>query len=169
MTTSTSWWTGIDRKKYSKQAREIWDRLHLHGGWVPVEMLEFDTGAKRVASRIDELRDDWCIETSRNPETSRAMYQLIGRHPEGYKRPRKIRPTDVETEVMQERRRQVAMGWTAEHDDGHAEGMDWLTMNWLRKAQESPEWEPDSKYREHMVQVAALAIADVERYDRKYK
>ncbi len=164
MKKSSSWWGGIDRNKYSKQAQAVLKMLIPAPFSKTVTEIEEVTGSKRVASRIDELRDDWNIETGHRD--GRATYFLRGRQPDGYKRPRKIRPTDVETEVMQERRRQVAIGWTAAHDDGHSPDMYGLVRLWLDKAMIEGDL---SQYRERMVQVAALAIADVERYDRRFK
>lgn len=86
----TAFYTPADLDRYTGQKREILWRLAYslrHGsseldGWVDVESLEWQSKAKRVASRIDELRDDWEIETRKNPVTKRAMYRLVGKRTE---------------------------------------------------------------------------------------
>ena len=78
-----SFYTAADLERYTGQKRLILQALGLtvepsgHYSWWRVEELEAFSGAKRVASRIDELRNDWRIQTRKNPVTKRAMYKLI--------------------------------------------------------------------------------------------
>ena len=83
----TTFYTPADLERYRGQKREILRLLGLPNllhkkEWWPVEELETFSHSKRVASRIDELRDDWLIETRKNPATKRAMYRLTGKRTE---------------------------------------------------------------------------------------
>lgn len=72
--------TPEDYQRFSKQSVAILEYLYASKGTgVTVERLETISGAKRVASRIDELRDEWNIETIKNPATKSANYILHGR------------------------------------------------------------------------------------------
>ncbi len=82
-----SFYTEADLDRYRGQKRAILRVLAVSTGmfmygWVGVEFLEEETGSRRVASRIDELRADWLIETKKNPSTKRAMYRLTGKRTE---------------------------------------------------------------------------------------
>ena len=78
-----AFYTPADLERYRGQKRVILGRLMAHvTEWVTVELLEEWSRAKRVASRIDELRDDWLIKTRKNPTTKRAMYRLVGKRTE---------------------------------------------------------------------------------------
>jgi len=79
--------TPNDYQRFSKQSVAILEYLYASKGTgVNVERLETISGAKRVASRIDELRDAWEIETVKNPATNMATYVLHGRRWEARKK-----------------------------------------------------------------------------------
>jgi hypothetical protein len=81
------WVTPEDYKRFSKQSVAILEYLLISKGTsVTVERLSTVSGAKRVASRIDELRDEWEIETVKNPVTKMASYVLHGRRWEARKK-----------------------------------------------------------------------------------
>lgn len=88
--------------------------------------------------------------------------------------------TDAASDVLAERRRQVAAeGWTPEHDDAHSNGEmaraaacyasplttphDTLPYGWPWS---SAWWKPSS-YRRNLVKAAALLLAEIERLDRR--
>jgi hypothetical protein len=80
----TYWVTPEDYKRFSRQSVLILEKLakrsFVQNRFMPVsrEALETASGAKRVASRIDELRDEWEIETTKMRDGT-AAYRLIGR------------------------------------------------------------------------------------------
>ena len=91
MTTSTNWYTQADIDRFTGHRKAVLETLLGIGGdneqsWVDTSTLSILTGSKRVASRIDELRDVWQIETIRG-NTGQARYRITGKHPEGYVRP----------------------------------------------------------------------------------
>jgi hypothetical protein len=82
-------------------------------------------------------------------------------------------------DVLRERKRQIAKGWTPDHDDGHTDG--WIanaaaemllpgqhaipgTWAWKHKHPDSPE---RLSRREQLVVGAAMALAEIERFDRQ--
>jgi len=67
-------------------------------------------------------------------------------------------PGRIVTEVYEERIRQIAKGYDAEHDDGH--GLEHILSQVNRKA---TTWPPS---RDNLVRDAALLIAAIEWYDR---
>ena len=85
------WVTPTDYKRFSRQAVLILEELSKPtvGVFVPVgktrKQLENISGARRVASRIDELRDEWDITTEKS-STGEAVYKLIGRRWEARKK-----------------------------------------------------------------------------------
>jgi hypothetical protein len=81
------WVTPEDYKRFSKQSVAILEYLLISKGTsVTVDRLSTISGAKRVASRIDELRDEWEIETVKYPATKMASYVLQGRRWEARKK-----------------------------------------------------------------------------------
>lgn len=93
---SHRWYTLADQQKYSEQATKILRLLIREGSQgraVDVGTLEKASGATRVASRIDELRDKWDIKTYHGLDAEgdgRARYWLTGPQPEGYVRPKRV-------------------------------------------------------------------------------
>lgn len=82
------WVSRDDYRRFSRQATLILESLlenTLQPDSPPMYstrgILEIVSGSKRVASRIDELRDDWDIESKRIPGGG-AAYRLIGRRTE---------------------------------------------------------------------------------------
>ncbi len=80
----TGWVTADDYKRFSRQSMLILEALTKNknphtGKYLPRTRfsLESASGSKRVASRIDELRDEFEIETSKYK--GGATYRLIGR------------------------------------------------------------------------------------------
>lgn len=71
---------------------------------------------------------------------------------------------DVLRDVRQERERQVAKGYTAEHDDEH--GVDDLTTFALRRLRidGTVSWPID---RQQLVEAAAVIVATIESIDRR--
>ena len=71
-------------------------------------------------------------------------------------------------DVLSERERQVALGWTAEHDFQH-NPTDWheLIIGVLGKGVDDDDDVANTEYRQSLVQSAALCIAAVQDYDRK--
>lgn len=73
------WVTPTDYKRFSRQAVLILEELSkLAPMGKTRKRLESISGARRVASRIDELRDEWDITTEKS-STGEAVYRLIGR------------------------------------------------------------------------------------------
>lgn len=74
---------------------------------------------------------------------------------------------EIVAQVHDERENQDAK-WGADHDDKHGEG-DWtrLIVRQLGQAEYAIESDQMSTWRQQMIQVAALAEAAVESYDRK--
>lgn len=71
-------------------------------------------------------------------------------------------------EIVQERERQQhTEGWTLEHDDRHSVAQ-WMMLltRYLGRACEEAEIQNGDGYRRRLVQVAAIAAAAVESYDR---
>lgn len=69
-------------------------------------------------------------------------------------------------EVVAERERQVAKGFTPKHDDEHVPAdMAMFIRERLLRADLTPE---PANVREQFVQVAALAVATVEALDRRF-
>lgn len=95
------------------------------------------------------------------------------------RRPKIVKPpTKALQDVLAERKRQIAKGWTPEHDDGHTNGWianaaaDMLMMGqhcipgswaWKHKHPDSPE---RKSRRDQLVIGAAMALAEIERIDR---
>ncbi len=80
------WVTPEDYGRFSRQAVLILEELvqsRIAGR--SRAALEQVSGSKRVASRIDELRDDWEIETSKSVAGT-AIYTLISRRWEARKK-----------------------------------------------------------------------------------
>ena len=67
--------------------------------------------------------------------------------------------TPAALDVFGERRRQVEVGWTPEHDDAHA---DQGTALWARLF----PWKPSQNRRDDLVKAGALILAEIERIDR---
>lgn len=72
-------------------------------------------------------------------------------------------------DVIAERQRQIAKGWTPEHDDGHVNGeivsaRGWGATSRISKAAAWSEQSPER--RELLVEAAAQCIAEIERLDR---
>ena len=78
----TGWVTTADYRRFSRQAMLILETLNSGRDMftIPVSraILEEVSGSKRVASRIDELRDYWDIETTKLGDGT-AAYKMIGR------------------------------------------------------------------------------------------
>lgn len=75
----TGWVTPEDYRRFSRQAVLILEHLLLYKDTgLSRKYLETASGSKRVASRIDELRDRWEIETQKM-RGGTATYRLIGR------------------------------------------------------------------------------------------
>jgi hypothetical protein len=78
------WVTPEDYKRFSRQSVLILEGLarqsFVQNRFIPAsrKALEAISGSKRVASRIDELRDEWEIETTKMRDGT-AAYRLIGR------------------------------------------------------------------------------------------
>lgn len=95
------------------------------------------------------------------------------------RRPKKVEPpTRALNDVLAERERQIAKGWTREHDDEHTDG--WIanaaadmmmtgqhaipgTWAWKHKHPDSPD---RLERRSQLVVGAAMALAEIERIDR---
>ena len=81
------WVERDDYRRFSVHATRILECLigrydpDPNHSYVSRQALEMESGSRRVASRIDELRDDWDIETKRL-STGSAAYRLIGRRTE---------------------------------------------------------------------------------------
>lgn len=82
------WVSRDDYRRFSRQATLILESLLEHVLQIDSPpmystrgILEIVSGSKRVASRIDELRDGWDIETKRM-HSGMAAYRLIGRRTE---------------------------------------------------------------------------------------
>ncbi|NYZ12861.1 hypothetical protein HL658_09880 [Azospirillum sp. RWY-5-1] len=74
--------------------------------------------------------------------------------------------TMVLNEVEEERRRQIAAGYDQANDDAHeADAMvDHIMQRLMRAARATT----NAEHRRRLIQVAALAVAAVERWDRKH-
>lgn len=70
---------------------------------------------------------------------------------------------EVLSEVLDERLRQVRLGYDHEHDDQHTAS--WWSEQLRDRAAQVKLLSP-AKRREQLVQIAALAVAAVEREDR---
>jgi hypothetical protein len=81
--------------------------------------------------------------------------------------------TGVIAEIEAERRRQIALGHDAAHDDAHHSGeivssCKWGATKYLEKA--IGVWWPRSEnreYRQALLIAAALIVAEIERLDRR--
>lgn len=129
----TTFFTLADQDRYTGQKRVILGRLIAHhnsaelegthgtkdDGWVTVDLLEEWSKAKRVASRIDELRDDWEIDMRKNPISKRADYRLVGKLTE----PRERKPHCETCRCGQQCMVTVSghgNAWQCSKDEGHA-------------------------------------------------
>lgn len=75
----TGWVSPEDYKRFSRQSVLILEMLAgARDEYIPRRALEVGSGSQRVASRIDELRDEWDIETRKYSDGT-AAYKLIGR------------------------------------------------------------------------------------------
>ena len=76
------WITPEDIERYRAATGQVFEVLARRAGeYVPVKLIERATRTLRVAARIDDLRDEWDIETKRGSD-NRAMYRLNGRQTE---------------------------------------------------------------------------------------
>tara|TARA_R100000322_G_scaffold161662_1_gene123840 strand:+ start:863 stop:1291 length:429 start_codon:yes stop_codon:yes gene_type:complete len=62
---------------YRKNARNY--NVHNPDGYVSKTELQWASGSQRIASRIDELRDDYVIDTKYNFKSKEAYYCLRGK------------------------------------------------------------------------------------------
>lgn len=80
----TDWVTPEDYKRFSRQSVLILEGLAkqplVQNRFIPAsrKALEAISGSNRVAARIDELRDEWEIETTKMRDGT-AAYRLISR------------------------------------------------------------------------------------------
>ena len=107
----------------------------------------------------DYMPSEWHDEIGEDADVYRAM---IAASPEP---PVSDGMTQAVRDVLDERQRQIAKGWTADHDDGHANSE--IINEWFgareRLWKATLKTPPD---RQLLVEAAAQVIAEIERVDR---
>lgn len=135
--------------------------------------IEIDYSDEKLPKHLngnERFRDKKCFCSEDTPEWTRIVDIISPTSKVIGKPPMPLMPpiTKVETEIKKERKRQISKGYGSDHDDKETpENFCRYIIAYATWAEMMDNMGSGDKYRRRMLQIAAIATAACEAFDRK--